>query len=80
MRLFWNSEIRKISRPKARGSRCPVVCNECPRLLVRRFCISGVGVYCLFLLQGSFRNLRVENKQKIRLHAFFVSVPNLFYC
>ena len=34
--------------------------------------IFGVGVTCLFLLVGSFRNLDMENKQRVRFHAFFV--------
>ena len=57
-----------FTNPKQESGKCPLVC------LIR--CVHndehiGVGIHCLFLLVGSFRNLVIENRQK--------EVPRFFY-
>lgn len=69
----------KFRNPKQEAINALVVCNDCLHFLVRPFCISGVGVYCLFLLQGLSGTSAWRISKKIRLHAFFMSLPNLFY-
>ena len=67
-----------FTNPKQEGSKRPLgyvyPAAERPRVdcSVWWHFIFGVGVTCLFLLVGSFRNLDMENKQRVRFHAFFV--------
>ena len=67
-----------FTNPKQEGSKRPLgyvyPAAERPRVdcSIWWHFIFGVGVTCLFLLVGSFRNLDMENKQRVRFHAFFV--------
>ena len=70
-----------FTNPKQEGSKRPLgyvyPAAEHPRVdcSVWWHFIFGVGVTCLFLLVGSFRNLDMENKQRVRFHAFSIFIP-----
>ena len=74
--VSWNPE--NFTNPKQEGSKRPLgyvyPAAERPHVdcSVWWHFICGVGVACIFLLVGSFRNLKRENKQRVRYHAFFV--------
>ena len=80
--VSWNPE--NFTNPKQEGSKRPLgyvypaaerPCVDCS---VWWHFIFGVGVTCLFLLVGSFRNLKRENKQRVRYHAFFVVIMQVW--
>ena len=75
-RLFWQTEIRKISLTQSKKAiNAPwyvflVVLHNDEHI--------GVGIHCLFLLVGSFRNLRLKNKQKEDPSFFYIYTNGAF--